>query len=190
MRIVGSKRKMLGIGIWKREMPEVPGAARGPNGSVSVDVIFAVFETSRRKLNREISVHLLLPSQPRFSRTIPEFLHGFLFGSSSLSFKDALSGVSPSSVDFPDLKVSSHRGMPALWISEAEIQSLATPFEFALMGKFLGRRPSLDAIRNFFFKLKLNGDCSVTVLNHRNVLIKLFKDLDYCRVFAHVLFCE
>ncbi|PKU82488.1 hypothetical protein MA16_Dca005493 [Dendrobium catenatum] len=66
-----------------------------------------------------------------------------------------------------------------------EIASLAVPFEFAHVEKFPARRPSLDAIRNFFFNLKMKGDVSVTILNKHNVLIKLFNDLDYCRVFAH-----
>ncbi|PKU69884.1 hypothetical protein MA16_Dca011902 [Dendrobium catenatum] len=109
---------------------------------------------------------------------------GFLTCSSPFSFKDALSGFSSISVVFLELKVSSFRGMPSLWISEMEIESLAAPFEFSLVRKFLARRPSLDAIRKFFFNLKLKGDVSVTVLNNRNVLIKLFNDLDYCRVFA------
>ncbi|PKU67727.1 hypothetical protein MA16_Dca013757 [Dendrobium catenatum] len=59
----------------------------------------------------------------------------FLNGSSApLSFKDALSGVSSSS--FHDLCVSSYRGLSALFISEEEIRSLATPFKFSLVGRF------------------------------------------------------
>jgi len=109
---------------------------------------------------------------------------GFLSGASvPLSFKDALSGISSSS--FPELSVSSHRGLPALLISEEEVCSLAAPFEFSLVGHFLGRRPSIDAIRNFCFNLKLLGEFLVTVLNHRNVLIKLVNDFDYCRIFLH-----
>ncbi|KAL0903653.1 hypothetical protein M5K25_028045 [Dendrobium thyrsiflorum] len=61
---------------------------------------------------------------------------GFFNGSaSSLSFKDALSSASPTSVSFPDLKISSHCGLPALWISEGEIQALTAPFEFTLLGR-------------------------------------------------------
>ncbi|KAL0911338.1 hypothetical protein M5K25_019472 [Dendrobium thyrsiflorum] len=108
---------------------------------------------------------------------------GFLAGnSSSKSFRDALSGSFSS---FPDLKISTHRGMPSMWISEAEVLSLALPFEFSLVGKFPSNRPSLEAIRKFFFNLKLNGYFFVTVLNTKNVLIKLANDLDYYRVFAH-----
>ncbi|KAL0916697.1 hypothetical protein M5K25_014226 [Dendrobium thyrsiflorum] len=58
---------------------------------------------------------------------------GFLMGKpSSRSFKDALANDSHSS-SFPELKISSHRGMPSLWISEGEILALAAPFEFALV---------------------------------------------------------
>ncbi|KAL0906811.1 hypothetical protein M5K25_025335 [Dendrobium thyrsiflorum] len=112
----------------------------------------------------------------------PDFLCG---ASPTLSFKDVLHGASSSSVSFPNLRISSHRGLPALLISEEEISSLAAPFEFALVGKFPGKRPSIDGIRKFFFNLKLIGDVSVTVLNPRNVLIKLFNDFDYCRIFSH-----
>ncbi|PKU65704.1 Bidirectional sugar transporter SWEET6b [Dendrobium catenatum] len=57
----------------------------------------------------------------------------------SKSFKDVLSG-SVSAV-FPDCRVSTIRGMPALWFSEDEFFHLAKPFEFALVGKFLLKRP-------------------------------------------------
>ncbi|KAL0908366.1 hypothetical protein M5K25_022856 [Dendrobium thyrsiflorum] len=102
----------------------------------------------------------------------------------SRSFRDILTGDSSSPV-FPLLKVASHHGMPALFISDEEMLSLALPFEFALVGKFPGRRPPLDTIRKFFFNLKLFGDFSITLLNPKNVLIKLVNDLYYCRVFSH-----
>ncbi|KAL0905898.1 hypothetical protein M5K25_024346 [Dendrobium thyrsiflorum] len=59
---------------------------------------------------------------------------GFLSGASSaISFKDAMSGAISSSYSFPDLQLSSHRGLPALLISEEELSALAAPFEFALV---------------------------------------------------------
>ncbi|PKU82066.1 hypothetical protein MA16_Dca004083 [Dendrobium catenatum] len=75
--------------------------------------------------------------------------------------------------------------MSALWFSEDEFMHLAKPFEFALVGKFPLKRPVLDAIRRFFFNLKLTGDFSITLLDQSNVLIKLSNDLDYGRIFAH-----
>ncbi|KAL0927250.1 hypothetical protein M5K25_001413 [Dendrobium thyrsiflorum] len=102
----------------------------------------------------------------------------------SRSFCDALSGVSSLS-DFPELKLSSRHGLPALWISDEKMRALAVPFEFALVGKFPGRRPSLEAIQKFFFLLKLSGKFSVTLLNSKNILVKFTNDLDYCRVFSH-----
>ncbi|KAL0908326.1 hypothetical protein M5K25_022815 [Dendrobium thyrsiflorum] len=93
---------------------------------------------------------------------------GFLVSSvKSRSFVEALSGSS-SDVRFPDVKISSFRGLPSLWISELEIRTLAAPFQFALVGFFPSKRPSLDSIRRFFFILKLNGEASVTLLDPLN----------------------
>ncbi|KAI0528861.1 hypothetical protein KFK09_001404 [Dendrobium nobile] len=108
---------------------------------------------------------------------------GFFGGvSHSKSFLQALAGSTSS---FPDLKRSTFRGLPALLVSDDEIKALAEPFRFSLVGFFPGKRPPLDAIRKFFFNLKLNGDVSVTVLDSTHILIKLENDLDYCRIFCH-----
>ncbi|KAL0925370.1 hypothetical protein M5K25_003693 [Dendrobium thyrsiflorum] len=87
--------------------------------------------------------------------------------------------------DLPELRVSSFLGLPSLWISDMEIQALAVPFQFSLVGFFPSKRPSLDSIRRFFFNLKLNGEVSATLLDSSHILIKLANDLDYCRVFCH-----
>ncbi|KAL0928477.1 hypothetical protein M5K25_000361 [Dendrobium thyrsiflorum] len=109
---------------------------------------------------------------------------GFLNDSfKSRSFVDALSG-SPSS-GFPNLRQCTFHGLPSLWISEDEILALAAPFQYALVGFFSSLRPSMDAIRRFFFNLKLHADFSVMVLDQSHVLIKLSNDLDYSRIFYH-----
>ncbi|KAH0459015.1 hypothetical protein IEQ34_011829 [Dendrobium chrysotoxum] len=116
---------------------------------------------------------------------------GFLDGSfKSRSFLDALSSSS-SNANFPDLKPSSFRGLPSLWISEEEITALATPFQFLLVGFFFpSRRPSLDVIRRFFFNLKLIGNISVTLLDTSHDLIKLINNLDYSRIFYHISYLD
>ncbi|KAL0917056.1 hypothetical protein M5K25_012097 [Dendrobium thyrsiflorum] len=53
------------------------------------------------------------------------------------------------------------------------------------LNNFLPIDPPLMLFAIFFFNLKLIGEFSVTVLNPKNVLIKLVNDLDYYRVFAH-----
>ncbi|KAH0448651.1 hypothetical protein IEQ34_022451 [Dendrobium chrysotoxum] len=47
------------------------------------------------------------------------------------------------------------------------------------------RRPSLNAIRKFFFNLKLSDEFSSPSWMLKHVLIKLNNDMDYKRVFAH-----
>ncbi|KAL0908199.1 hypothetical protein M5K25_022677 [Dendrobium thyrsiflorum] len=98
----------------------------------------------------------------------PIFLDGV---SQSRSFREVLSRTSSSST-FSALKVSSCHGIPALLISDAELNALAAPFEFALVGKFPNRRPSFEAIRKFFFQLKLDGEFSVTILNNKNIIVE------------------
>ncbi|KAH0470307.1 hypothetical protein IEQ34_000030 [Dendrobium chrysotoxum] len=100
------------------------------------------------------------------------------------SFLVALSGSFSLNI-FPNLKTMTLCGLPYLWISKEDNLALVAPSKFSLVGKFLACRLPLDLIRMFFFNLKLVGDFSVTLLNPKNVLFKLVKDLDYCRVFSH-----
>ncbi|KAH0457415.1 hypothetical protein IEQ34_012730 [Dendrobium chrysotoxum] len=75
----------------------------------------------------------------------------FLNGSKKLhSFLDALSG-SASDVYFSEIKMTNFRTLPSVWILEEEIISLAAPFQYALVGFFPSRHPSLDSIYKFFF---------------------------------------
>ncbi|PKU77969.1 hypothetical protein MA16_Dca011589 [Dendrobium catenatum] len=105
---------------------------------------------------------------------------GFLNGiSSSRSFRDAFSGLSPAASAFPDLKISTHQGLPSLWISEVEILALVAQFE--TLSRCLSKN---------FVNLKLIGDFSITVLNSKHVLIKLVNELDYRSVCPSFLFCE
>ncbi|KAH0465282.1 hypothetical protein IEQ34_005385 [Dendrobium chrysotoxum] len=100
-----------------------------------------------------------------FKHSDPDFL---ACKNHSKSFKDVLFG-SDTSVDFPDLKVTTLRGLSTLWISEEEVLHLAKLFDYALVGKFSLRRPVLDSIRNFFS----TSNC------------RLSNDLDYGRSFVH-----
>ncbi|KAH0453031.1 hypothetical protein IEQ34_017355 [Dendrobium chrysotoxum] len=103
----------------------------------------------------------------------------FLVGSSKLrSFLDSLSG-SPSNANFPNPKAINFCGLSFLWISEDEILTHVAPFWFALVGKFPAHHPSLDAIQRFFFKLNLNDEFLLTLLNSLHIHIKLVNDLDY-----------
>ncbi|KAH0450148.1 hypothetical protein IEQ34_020840 [Dendrobium chrysotoxum] len=61
----------------------------------------------------------------------PSFIDG---PSKSRSFLDALSD-NASDTRFFELKPSSFRGLPSLWILE-EFLALAAPFQFALVGFF------------------------------------------------------
>ncbi|KAL0917130.1 hypothetical protein M5K25_012177 [Dendrobium thyrsiflorum] len=87
---------------------------------------------------------------------------GFLDGAfKSRSFADALAGSSSNGC-FPELKRTTFCGLPSLWISDEDILALAEPFQYALVGFFPSRRPSLDAIRSMFGRpLKVDNTTSV-----------------------------
>ncbi|PKU59938.1 hypothetical protein MA16_Dca019640 [Dendrobium catenatum] len=55
-----------------------------------------------------------------------------------------------------NFRISSIRGMPALWFSEDEFLHLAKPFEFALVGKFPLKRPAFDSIRVLNYDIDIN----------------------------------
>ncbi|XP_071939796.1 uncharacterized protein [Coffea arabica] len=105
---------------------------------------------------------------------------------SSKSFADVLSGsgrveVSP----VPDLGCwSTHRGEPALRLSQKELQLLSTPFKNALVGRFPFRRPPMEVIRGFFVSLGLKGDCDVGLLDMNHVLIRPSTEEDFTRLFV------
>ncbi|KAL0920788.1 hypothetical protein M5K25_009957 [Dendrobium thyrsiflorum] len=102
----------------------------------------------------------------------------FLAGnSSSKSFRDALSG-----------SFSSFRlivGCLLCGFLRLRFFLLLSLLSFRWLGSFRPTGHPLKLLEIFFFNLKLNGEFSVTILNAKNVLIKLVDDLDYCRVFAH-----
>ena len=105
---------------------------------------------------------------------------------SSKSFADVLSGSCRLEVsNIPDLGCcSTHRGEPALRLSQKELQLLSTPFKNALVGRFPFRRPPMEVIRGFFVSLGLKGDCDVGLLDLNHVLIRPSSEEDFTRLFV------
>ncbi|KAL0926157.1 hypothetical protein M5K25_004550 [Dendrobium thyrsiflorum] len=66
-----------------------------------------------------------------------------------------------------------------------KILALVVPFQFTLVGFFPLTPASFRFKLSVFFKLKLNAEFSVTVLDPSHVLIYLTNDLDYNRIFCH-----
>ena len=105
---------------------------------------------------------------------------------SSKSFADVLSGSGRLEVSrIPDLGYcSSHRGEPALRLSQSDLHLLSTPFKNALVGRFPFRRPPMEVIRGFFVSLGLKGACEVGLLDLNHVLIRPSTEEDYTRLFV------
>nr|XP_027093600.1 uncharacterized protein LOC113714003 [Coffea arabica] len=103
---------------------------------------------------------------------------------SSRSFADVLAGPCRLESNIPDLGCSSsHRGEPALLLSQKELQLLSAPFQNALVGRFPFRRPPMEVIRHFFVSLGLKGACDVGLLDLNHVLIRPSSEEDFTRLF-------
>ncbi|XP_027156068.1 uncharacterized protein LOC113766259 [Coffea eugenioides] len=72
-----------------------------------------------------------------------------------------------------------YKGEAAVIFSKAEVDKLATPFRWALVGKFSHGRPSLEGIRKFFSTLNLKDQVSVGLLDYRHVLLKCSAEQDF-----------
>lgn len=94
---------------------------------------------------------------------------------------DAVAGVSTT---IPPKLIYLVRGEPAVHFSAAEIQTMAEPFKLSLVGKFSFGRPPMELIRNFFVSLGLKGNCQISLLDPRHVLIKLALEEDYSRIWV------
>ncbi|GAY35505.1 hypothetical protein CUMW_016700 [Citrus unshiu] len=64
-----------------------------------------------------------------------------------------------------------------------KLTSLAAPFKLALVGKFSFGRPPIDVIRKFFVALGLKGNCEISLLDPRHILIHLHLEEDYTRIW-------
>ena len=66
---------------------------------------------------------------------------------------------------------------------QAAVEALASPFRFALIGKFSRGRPKLEEVRKFFASLDLRENPMIGLLDARHVLIQLNNEADFHRVW-------
>ncbi|VFQ61496.1 unnamed protein product [Cuscuta campestris] len=95
------------------------------------------------------------------------------------SFKEA---VCPSSPQIHTKQIENFKGLPCISFSNEEVLSLASRFQFALVGSFFGKRPPLEIIRKWLEKIGFVG-FSVGLLHPAHVLINFSSEKDYQRLF-------
>ncbi|KAL9461919.1 hypothetical protein AB3S75_004838 [Citrus x aurantiifolia] len=99
------------------------------------------------------------------------------------SFVDAAAGSERAAPAIAFRQSSTHRGEPAIFFTEEEINIMAAPFKLALVGKFSFGRPPIDVIRKFFVALGLKGTVDISLLDPRHILIQLYLEEDYTRIW-------
>lgn len=76
------------------------------------------------------------------------------------------------------------KGEPAVYFEESEVRRGAEMFKFCLIGKFPGKKPSLEKIREWAGKeWKLEGGWSITSLDRHHVFVRLENEADMIRVW-------
>ncbi|XP_027118705.1 uncharacterized protein [Coffea arabica] len=90
----------------------------------------------------------------------------------------------PSSSPIQLRPVTSYKGEAAVIFSREDADRLASPFRWALVGKFSHGRPSLEDIRKFLATLNLRDHVSVRLLDYRHVLIKCSAEVDFNRLWT------
>ncbi|KAH9684252.1 protein WVD2-like 3 [Citrus sinensis] len=78
---------------------------------------------------------------------------------------------------------STHKGEPAIFFTEEEINIMAAPFKLSLVGKLSFGRPPIDVIRKFFVALGLKGNVEISLLDPCHILIQLHLEEDYTRIW-------
>lgn len=70
-----------------------------------------------------------------------------------------------------------------MFFSEEDIVNLASPFKFALVGKFSHGRPSLPEIKAALEKFGLKSAFTIGLLDGKHVLLYFIHEEDYHRVW-------
>ncbi|XP_027181954.1 uncharacterized protein LOC113780345 [Coffea eugenioides] len=105
---------------------------------------------------------------------------------SALGFqsKSFASLSSTSTISRVQAVASTHKGEPAVNFCMEDIECIATPFQYALVGKFSKGRLLMEDLRNFFHSLDLKAEFSLGLLDHKHVLIRLTTEDDYYCLWA------
>nr|XP_027067822.1 uncharacterized protein LOC113693489 [Coffea arabica] len=100
------------------------------------------------------------------------------------SFSDLFSGNSSQPALKLQAMATTHKGEPAMLFSKEDLDVLASPYRFALVGKFSRGRPKLEEIRKFFSTLDLREKTTVGLMDSRHVVIHMGNEADFLRVWA------
>lgn len=92
--------------------------------------------------------------------------------------------ASPSTVQISSKKPDRYKGYPAISFSVEEVNALAAPYQYSLVGNFPKSRPPLEVIRACFHKIGFKEDLQISLLAKSIVLLKFICPLDYQRCFT------
>lgn len=100
------------------------------------------------------------------------------------SFVAIVSGdTSSQSISISPKTVSQYKGIPLISFLNSEIDELAAPFKYSLVGTFWYGRPPLKVIREVFEKIGFYHDLRITLIDQPHILLNFRNEADYLRCF-------
>ncbi|KAL0404414.1 UNVERIFIED_CONTAM: hypothetical protein Sradi_2082200 [Sesamum radiatum] len=79
--------------------------------------------------------------------------------------------------------VNNINGRPTIIFSDAETQSLAADFRYALVGKFLHGSPPYSQLHRLLSNSGIKGAFTVSLINNKHALINLTNEADFSRLW-------
>lgn len=76
-----------------------------------------------------------------------------------------------------------YKGEPSVEFSIEETGRLSSPYKFSLIGRFSFGRPAMETIRKAFHGFSLKAYFSIGLLDDQHILIKLFYEEDFMRLW-------
>lgn len=104
--------------------------------------------------------------------------------SSAPTFADIVVGSSSAqAISISPKTVSRYKGIPLISFSDSEIDDLAAPFKYSLVGTFWYGKPPLKVIRDVFEKIGFHQDLRITLIDQSHILLNFTNVADYLRCF-------
>lgn len=99
------------------------------------------------------------------------------------SFAAVVAGHSTPPITITPKVVTRHKGIPLVPFLDSEIDALAAPFRYSLVGTFWYGRPPLKVIRDVFEKIGFHHDLRITLIDQSHILLNFRNEADYLRCF-------
>lgn len=103
--------------------------------------------------------------------------------STAPTFAAVVAGNTAPPISISPKVATRHKGIPLVSFLDSEIDALAAPFRYSLVGTFWYGRPPLKVIRDVFEKIGFHHDLRITLIDQARIMLTFQNESDYLRCF-------